>query len=144
TEHACMTAQALIASGGDPALFRRDLARRLRWWLAALPAGVGLATARSVGKLWLGVSPERSGVHSAGNGPAMRAPVIGVYARGLDELAALTDASTRITHTDQRAIDGARAVALAAHHAAGAANAGGRIDPAAYRADLTSLLPHGS
>ena len=33
TEHACMTAQALLASAGDPDLFARDLAWRLRLWL---------------------------------------------------------------------------------------------------------------
>jgi ADP-ribosylglycohydrolase len=30
------------------------------------------ATARSILKLWLGFSPQKSGVFSAGNGPAMR------------------------------------------------------------------------
>ncbi|MEJ2087062.1 MAG: ADP-ribosylglycohydrolase family protein [Gammaproteobacteria bacterium] len=62
TEHACFTAQALISSDGDVARFTRVLARSLRWWFAGLPAGVGFATARSILKLWLGVSPERSGV----------------------------------------------------------------------------------
>ena len=41
-----------------------------------LPAGVGLATARACLKLWLGFSPERSGIYSAGNGPAMRSAVL--------------------------------------------------------------------
>src|SRR5215212_8885578 len=42
TEHACLTAQALLISAGDPDRFERSLAWRLRWWLLALPAGVGL------------------------------------------------------------------------------------------------------
>lgn len=141
TEHACMTAQALIASAGDPALFQRDLARRLRWWLAALPAGVGLATARSIITLWIGVPPDKSGVRSAGNGAAMRAPIIGVFARDLAELAALVSASTEITHRDARALHGALAVALAAHHAAHKRDSRGRIDPSAYRADLAAIIP---
>lgn len=119
TEHACMTAQALIASAGEPQRFARELAMRLRWWLLSLPAGIGLATLRAIIKLWLGFSPERSGVWSAGNGPAMRAAIIGLFARDdLQRLAELVRASTRITHTDPRAEQGAMIVALAAAYAA--------------------------
>jgi ADP-ribosyl-[dinitrogen reductase] hydrolase len=115
TEHAVMTAEAFVESPQDPARFARALARRFRWWLAALPAGVGFATLRSGMKLWLGVSPERSGVYSAGNGPAMRAPVLGVLLGDDPErLRAFVRASTRLTHTDERAYEGALAVALAA------------------------------
>ena len=72
TEHACLTAQALIVSGGNLHAFTQSLAWRLRWWLLGLPAGVGFATGRALGKLWLGWPAHRSGVYSAGNGPAMR------------------------------------------------------------------------
>lgn len=115
TEHACMTAQALITSGGDVALFRKHLAWRLRWWLLPLPAGVGLATARAILRLWVGISPERSGVFSAGNGPAMRAPILGAATDDLQALRPLVRASTRLTHTDEKAEFGALAAALAAH-----------------------------
>ncbi len=118
TEHACMTAQALIVCGGDVAAFRKNLARRLRWWLLPLPAGVGLATARAILRLWVGMNPERSGVFSAGNGPAMRAPIIGVATDDPQALRALVRASTRLTHTDEKAEFGALAAALAAHMAA--------------------------
>ena len=47
TEHTVMVAQALIAAPRDATAFQRELARRLRWWFVRLPAGVGLATARS-------------------------------------------------------------------------------------------------
>jgi ADP-ribosyl-[dinitrogen reductase] hydrolase len=77
TEHAFMTGQALLEAQGDVERFRRALAWKLRWWFVALPAGVGLATARACIRLWLGVPPERSGVQSAGNGPAMRSAIIG-------------------------------------------------------------------
>jgi ADP-ribosylglycohydrolase len=119
TEHACLTAQALIRSGGDPQLFLTDLARRLRWWFTALPAGVGLATARACLKLWLGCSPHRSGVFAAGNGPAMRSAIIGVVA-GDDSgrIRQLVAVSTRLTHTDPKAEAGALVAALAAHTAA--------------------------
>ena len=118
TEHACMTAQALIVSGGDVAAFRKNLASRLRWWLLPLPAGVGLATARAILRLWVGFNPEKSGVFSAGNGPAMRAPIIGAAIDDLHALRPLVYASTRLTHTDEKAEFGALAAALAAHMAA--------------------------
>jgi ADP-ribosylglycohydrolase len=118
TEHACMSAQSLMASGGEPEPFARSLAWRLRFWLLGLPAAVGWATLRACGKLCLGFPPERSGVASAGNGPAMRAPILGVYEpHDLERLKALVRASTRLTHTDPRAEEGALAVALAASYA---------------------------
>ena len=55
TEHACMTAQALLVSNGDVALFRRRLATRLRHWLIMMPAGVGFATARAIIRLWVAI-----------------------------------------------------------------------------------------
>jgi ADP-ribosyl-[dinitrogen reductase] hydrolase len=127
TEHACLTAQALLRSGGDLARFRRDLAKRLRWWAAGLPAGTGRATARACAKLWLGWSPERSGVWSAGNGPAMRAPILGVCL-GSDRacLKEFVRASTRTTHTDPKAECGALAVAWAAYRAAQTRETAGR------------------
>lgn len=119
TEHACMTAQALLASQGDVQRFARGLAWRLRGWLVALPAGVGLATLRAITKLWLGFPPHLSGVQSAGNGPAMRAPLLGVVARpGTSELEGWVRASTVLTHRDPWAEDGARLIARAAQLAA--------------------------
>lgn len=115
TEHSCMVAQALIASEGDPAQFGKQLARRLRWWLLGLPAGIGLATLRSILKLWLGVSPNRSGVWSAGNGPAMRSAIIGVYAGDNEEkFKSLVTQSTLLTHRDPKALKGALLVAQCA------------------------------
>jgi ADP-ribosylglycohydrolase len=114
TEHTCMVAQALSASPRDADAFALQLARRLRWWLLGLPAGIGLATLRAAVKLWLGFSPQRSGVFSAGNGPAMRSPVLGAAIDDLDALHAFVRASTRLTHTDPKACHGAFAVALAA------------------------------
>lgn len=118
TEHTCLIARALIASAGDPAAFERRFARDLKRWLLLVPAGVGLATLRAALKLLVGVPPSRSGVFSAGNGPAMRAALIGVcYGNDPARLRALVRVSTRITHTDPKAEYGALAVALAAHHA---------------------------
>jgi len=101
TEHAVMTLLAIQKSGADPAAFTKRLGGSLRWWFAALPAGLGLATARSCIRLWLGFSPQKSGVFSAGNGPLMRAPVIAAFFHGQPDLRdAFITASTRITHSD--------------------------------------------
>lgn len=78
------------------------------------PAGIGKATLRATLKLWLGFPPKWSGVFSAGNGPAMRCPLLGAAIDDLDTLARFVHASTRITHTDPKAYDGALAVAVAA------------------------------
>jgi ADP-ribosylglycohydrolase len=119
TEHACLTAQALLRSGGDLTRFQYDLAKRLRWWALGLPAGTGRATIRACAKLWLGWSPGRSGVFSAGNGPAMRSPLLGVcLGSDRDRLVQFTRTSTVLTHTDPKAECGALAVAWAAHRAA--------------------------
>ena len=117
TEHTCMVAQSIIASGSDVGAFQRQLSRRLRIWLLGLPAGVGSATLRSILRLWIGFGAERSGVFSAGNGPAMRAPIIGAAIDDLDLLRQLVRASTRITHTDPKAEYGALAVALSSRMA---------------------------
>jgi len=114
TEHAFMTALALVEAAGDAARFRSKLAWKLRWWLLGFPAGVGLATARACLRLWVGVSPAHSGVHSAGNGPAMRSAIIGAMFAN-DELRRrqYVTASTRLTHTDGRADTAAQAVVAA-------------------------------
>ncbi len=114
TEHTCMVAQALCAAPGDPDKFARQFGRRLRWWLLGLPAGIGSATLKATLKLWLGFPPLRSGVFSAGNGPAMRSPVLGAAIEDIETLRGFVRTSTQITHTDPKAYHGAFAVALAA------------------------------
>ena len=66
TEHTCKVAQSLIEGGNDVEIFTNRFAKRLRWWLFALPAGVGKATAISCVKRWLGFPFSQSGVFSAG------------------------------------------------------------------------------
>ena len=119
TEHTCMVAQSLIDARCetdkiDIDIFVRRFARRLRWWMLALPAGVGKATARSGIKLWLGAKPKNAGVFSAGNGPAMRAAIFGASIDDLPMLLQVVRKSSRLTHTDPKAEYGAIAVALAA------------------------------
>jgi ADP-ribosyl-[dinitrogen reductase] hydrolase len=112
TEHALAVAQSLCDEPTDAVAFQRRLARRLRWWFAALPAGVGLATARAMLRLWLFFPADRAGVYSAGNGPAMRSAIIGAFfADDMVRRAAFVAAATRLTHTDPKAHTAAAAMA---------------------------------
>ena len=113
TEHTLFVAQSLIAHATSLDRFQRRLAWSLRWWLVALPAGVGFATLRAILRLWLGFRPSVSGIASAGNGPAMRvAPIGALFAESPSRLDEFVTAATRITHTDSRALTGATAIAL--------------------------------
>ena len=135
TEHTLMVGRALALSAGKPEQFERELAAQFRRWLLAIPAGVGLATLRSCLKLLIGFGPRRSGVASAGNGPAMRSALLGVCAEDEPHLVALVDASTRITHTDPRAQEGALIVARAARLAA----VGDTRTPEEFLADVATI-----
>lgn len=112
TEHSIFVAQCLLACGDDEQIFLTRLAWCLKWWLVSLPAGVGLATLKSIIRLWFGVSPLKSGIYSAGNGAAMRSSIIGGYfADNMVKLDNFVTLSTRITHSDPRALIGARSIA---------------------------------
>lgn len=118
TEHMMMTACALAQHPDDPEEFQKNLQWRLRWWFLRLPGGIGLATGKALIKAWLGFSPAKCGVFSAGDGPAMRAPVVGVcLGNNPPVMKRYIKLSTELTHTDPRAFIGALAVAVAAHMA---------------------------
>ncbi len=104
TEQTIMIAQALIHSEGDIESFTRSFAWELRWWILGIPAATGFATARAVLKLWLGFSPRKSGVWSAGNGAAMRtAPIAAYFPDNPIKRKAFSEAQARLTHTDPKA-----------------------------------------
>jgi len=110
TEHAMMTLEATLVSKGNPQKFEKSLRWRLRWWFIGLPAGVGMATAKSCLKLWLGI--KRSGVFSAGNGPAMRSVILGAKYYNDDETRReMVKLSTILTHSDPKALIGAQTIA---------------------------------
>ncbi|MGC4044075.1 MAG: ADP-ribosylglycohydrolase family protein [Armatimonas sp.] len=108
TEHALLTYAAWQESNGELVRFEHSLRKKLMLWLVTLPPGVGLATLKACLRMWLGF--RKPGVFSAGNGPAMRAPLLGVLRVDRDWV----DASSRLTHTDPRALEGAWAIAQAA------------------------------
>ena len=117
TEHALLTARALLESRGDPQTFGRYLRGELRPWFFTLPPGIGLATLKA--SLKAAIFLPNTGVHSAGNGPAMRAPILGAFFHNSTrQLREFCDVSTHLTHLDPRAKWGAFAVALAASEAA--------------------------
>jgi len=119
TEHTLLIAQTLLSNYQDAPAFQRCFAWKLRWWLMGLPAGVGFATARAIVKLWLGFSPTKSGVRSAGNGPAMRSAILGLFfADDAQRRREFVSAATLLTHTDPKAETAALAVAEAAAWAA--------------------------
>ncbi len=134
TEHTCLLAEALCLAPNDTEQLTREFAARLRWWLLGAPAGIGLATLQAILKLWCGYSPMRSGVYSAGNGPAMRSALLGAACESLEQLREFVLATTRITHTDPKAFEGALAVALAAHSARR-----GQTDPRIYAQEYANL-----
>jgi len=112
TEHTVFVAQSLLTHPDSPDLFVRRLSWSLRWWLLSLPAGIGFATLRAILRLWMGFDPSRSGVYSAGNGPAMRsAPIGAFFAYAGDQMDTYLEAATRLTHTDPKALIGAKAIA---------------------------------
>jgi ADP-ribosylglycohydrolase len=114
-EHALMTAEALLSRG----VIERELAKRLRRWFLMIPAGIGMATIKACFRLCVGVPPAKSGVASAGNGAAMRAAAVGAfYAENPVQREEAVAKVARVTHTDERAIVGARLIALAAACAA--------------------------
>jgi len=136
TEHAALVVEALARSAGEVQAFEQALVQGLRGWVLGLPAGIGWATLRACLKLVLGVPPHRSGVFSAGNGPAMRAAVIGAAVSRQEQLLSLIHVSTRLTHTDPKAEYAAFAVALAAY-----LHKTAPLDGGVFLEQLQSLLP---
>lgn len=106
TEQAALVAEALARHPNDPEAAVRAFQRALVSWFLRLPFGVGLATIRACTRALLGVSP--SGVPSAGNGAAMRSAVVGVFfASDAVRRRSFGEALARVTHRDDRAVEGA-------------------------------------
>lgn len=139
TEHACITAQAFLKSSNNVEFFTKSMGWSLRFWLLGIPVGIGKATLKSLLKLCLGFPPGKSGVYSAGNGPAMRAPILGVML-GNDpkKLKEYVKACTRITHFDPKAEIGAFTAAYAAYY--GMKNGPEKINCTDFFSELTKHI----
>lgn len=119
TEHSLMLASTLLSHREDASRFQRAFAWKLRWWLLALPAGVGLGTAKAILRLWMGFPASKAGVRSAGNGAAMRSAVIGVcFRHDPQRRRKFAIAACHVTHRDPRAEESAILVVEAAAMAA--------------------------
>ena len=154
TEHALMTARALMDAQDDVEVFERQLSKRLKRWLQTFPPAAGKATITSIFLMWF-KKPSRCGRPSAGNGPLMRAPIIGLY-YAHDESARddFISMSTKMTHADPRATFMAAGIAdIIAHSASGkihwpqmsmmfrlAASRHSAAKDEAYITELTGLL----
>jgi ADP-ribosylglycohydrolase len=112
TDHTVFVAQSLLVHPNSSKLFAKRLSWCFRWWFLSIPAGIGFATLRSILRLWVGFSPSHSGIYSAGNGPSMRsAPIGAFFASSPERMDDYLETSTKITHTDPKALTGAKAVA---------------------------------
>jgi ADP-ribosylglycohydrolase len=110
TEQSALLAQSLARHPADRDRCVGAFRRSLLGWFWRLPWGIGMATIRSSLRIMLGL--RESGVRSAGNGSAMRAAVIGAFFH--DRPSQRRDfgrAIAAVTHTDERAVEGALFVA---------------------------------
>jgi len=85
--------------------FKTHLSKNLKTWLFTLPIGIGMTTIKSILKLLMGFSPDKSGIDSLGNGPLMRVAIISTYFYD-DEIKRneYIKASTQITNNNLEAI----------------------------------------
>lgn len=105
TEQAALLAQAIIAARGDDAVLLRRFRRSMIGWVWRLPFGVGLSTLRACLRMSVGI--QASGVFSAGNGAAMRAPILGGLIADPTRRLSVGRAVAQLTHTDPMGVDGA-------------------------------------
>jgi len=107
TEQSGLLAEALCRSR-SPTEAERHLRRALAGWFLRLPFGVGGGTARACVRMVFGA--RSPGSRSAGNGAAMRAPILGVACED-EHREELTRRLASLTHRDVRAVEGALFVA---------------------------------
>lgn len=77
TELLAITARALITSANNDDLFHEHFKKALLAWFFTLPFGIGRGTYQACLKIMCGA--RHTGSRSAGNGPALRAAIIGAY-----------------------------------------------------------------
>jgi ADP-ribosylglycohydrolase len=140
TELALVTLRALP---GDDETFHLRLRQQLVRWVFSAPVGIGVTTLKAcfrlaaVSQAQLTANKQR-GLPSAGNGPLIRALVIG--ASGRTNYCALTEVSTHLTHTAPEATICCAAIAEIAAQACGARKDKGQFSPRALAQALDNAL----
>lgn len=100
SDHLIMTYQA-IKNTSNVRDFQNLLAKKLKHWFFTFPIGIGLTTIKSIFKLLLGFSPQKSGINSLGNGSLMRVSVIATYFyNNEDKRNEYIKTATEITHNN--------------------------------------------
>lgn len=104
SDHLIMTCQALSHTDNVKD-FQKVLAKKLKSWFFTFPIGIGFTTIKSITKLLVGFSPEKSGIDSLGNGSIMRVAVIaGCFANNEIKRNEYIKASSEITHNHKETI----------------------------------------
>ena len=126
-DQAILVLEALLRARGDRDSTVRLFRRSMVGWFWRLPWGIGLSTLKAC--LLMSVGLRNSGRPSAGNGAAMRAgPLALVFPDDGEARREIGDAIARTTHTDPRAVQGARFVADLTALCLGAETAASRAD----------------
>jgi ADP-ribosylglycohydrolase len=105
TEQAALLAQAISRAHDDDAKLLRYYRRSLVGWFWRLPFGIGWSTLKACLRMTAGIAAP--GVFSAGNGAAMRAPILGGLIVDPDRRLRAGRAIAELTHTDPMGVDGA-------------------------------------
>lgn len=127
TELLAITARALITAADNEDLLHEHFKKALLAWFFTLPFGIGRGTYQACLKIMCGA--RHTGSRSAGNGPALRAAIIGAYFfDDRDKMQRVVQANAGITHTDPRAIQAAIYVAALAADATNARMLGTELD----------------
>lgn len=85
--------------------FTQNMEYQLKKWFSTFPSGIGKATLISCFKIKFGKHYPNSGYYSAGNGPLMRAPLLGLYFHNNEiKRRESVKISTLLTHTHPFAI----------------------------------------
>lgn len=122
TEQSALVAQALIGNPPELSSSIRSFRASMLGWFCRMPFGVGRATSQSCMKILTGA--KTTGIHSAGNGVAMRAAIIGVYFHDdREQRVRFGTGLAEVTHIDERAVEGGLFVAEMASALVNAASA---------------------
>jgi ADP-ribosyl-[dinitrogen reductase] hydrolase len=118
THRMLMTLQAMLRSKSQLENFRNSFASRLRWYLLTGPVTSGIATQVAGLRLWMGVTPELSGVSSSGNSPLISALALATVLQGTGHsVERWVTASTKLTHKSPEVTEAAILIAHASHMA---------------------------